>query len=154
VEARGRLSHPKISPFNCPRAATVAAGKRGLRLSLDQSHTILVPVHMIDSMNKIVRTSRQMLHEIGRGPTPEELAQKLGIPIEKDPQGPQDRQGAARWRTRSATRRTPISATSSGQEHHPDDRRPDQVEPARNSVLASLTPGEGPIHYGWHMRLD
>jgi RNA polymerase primary sigma factor len=49
----------------------------------DQSHTIRVPVHMIDMINKIVRTSRQMLSEIGREPTPEELADKLHVPLEK-----------------------------------------------------------------------
>ena len=49
----------------------------------DQSRTIRVPVHMIDSINKIVRTSRQMLGEIGREPTPEELAEKLHMPLEK-----------------------------------------------------------------------
>jgi RNA polymerase primary sigma factor len=53
------------------------------RALADQSHTIRVPVHMLESMNKIVRTSRQMLHEIGREPTPEELAEKLGMPLEK-----------------------------------------------------------------------
>ena len=49
----------------------------------DQSRTIRVPVHMIEIINKIVRTSRQMLGEIGREPTPEELAQKLHMPLEK-----------------------------------------------------------------------
>jgi RNA polymerase primary sigma factor len=49
----------------------------------EQSRTIRVPVHMIDSINKIVRTSRQMLGEIGREPTPEELAEKLRMPLEK-----------------------------------------------------------------------
>jgi RNA polymerase primary sigma factor len=49
----------------------------------DQSRTIRVPVHMIEVINKIVRTSRQMLHEIGREPTPEELAEKLRMPLEK-----------------------------------------------------------------------
>jgi RNA polymerase primary sigma factor len=49
----------------------------------DQSRTIRVPVHMIEVVNKIVRTSRQMLNEIGREPTPEELAQKLRMPLEK-----------------------------------------------------------------------
>ena len=44
----------------------------------DQARTIRIPVHMIETINKIVRTSRQMLHEIGREPTPEELAEKLG----------------------------------------------------------------------------
>ena len=49
----------------------------------DQARTIRIPVHMIETINKIVRTSRQMLHEIGREPTPEELAVKLGMPLEK-----------------------------------------------------------------------
>jgi RNA polymerase primary sigma factor len=49
----------------------------------DQARTIRIPVHMIETINKIVRTSRQMLNEIGREPTPEELAEKLGMPLEK-----------------------------------------------------------------------
>ncbi|MEZ5829807.1 MAG: RNA polymerase sigma factor RpoD [Dongiaceae bacterium] len=49
----------------------------------DQARTIRIPVHMIETINKIVRTSRQMLHEIGREPTPEELAEKLMMPLEK-----------------------------------------------------------------------
>jgi RNA polymerase primary sigma factor len=49
----------------------------------DQARTIRIPVHMIETINKIVRTSRQMLHEIGREPTPEELAEKLSMPLDK-----------------------------------------------------------------------
>jgi RNA polymerase primary sigma factor len=49
----------------------------------DQARTIRIPVHMIETINKLVRTSRQMLHEIGREPTPEEMAEKLGMPLEK-----------------------------------------------------------------------
>ncbi len=49
----------------------------------DQARTIRIPVHMIETINKIVRTSRQMLHEIGREPTPEELAEKRAMPLEK-----------------------------------------------------------------------
>ena len=49
----------------------------------DQARTIRIPVHMIETINKIVRTSRQMVHEIGREPTPEELATKLVMPLEK-----------------------------------------------------------------------
>ncbi|MDZ4363462.1 RNA polymerase sigma factor RpoD [Brevundimonas sp.] len=49
----------------------------------DQARTVRIPVHMIETINKIVRTSRQMLHEIGREPTPEELAEKLAMPLEK-----------------------------------------------------------------------
>ena len=49
----------------------------------DQARTIRIPVHMIETINKIIRTSRIMLHEIGREPTPEELSTKLSIPLEK-----------------------------------------------------------------------
>ncbi len=49
----------------------------------DQARTIRIPVHMIETINKLVRTSRQMLHEIGREPTPEELAERLGMPLDK-----------------------------------------------------------------------
>ena len=53
------------------------------RTIADQARTIRIPVHMIETINKLVRTSRQMLHEIGREPAPEELAEKLGMPLEK-----------------------------------------------------------------------
>ncbi len=49
----------------------------------DQARTIRIPVHMIETINKLLRTSRQMLHEIGREPTPEELAEKLHMPLER-----------------------------------------------------------------------
>jgi RNA polymerase primary sigma factor len=49
----------------------------------DQARTIRIPVHMIETINKLVRTSRQILHEIGREPTPEELAERLSMPLEK-----------------------------------------------------------------------
>jgi RNA polymerase primary sigma factor len=49
----------------------------------DQAHTIRIPVHMTDAITKVVRTSRQLFNEIGREPTPEELAVKLGMPLEK-----------------------------------------------------------------------
>jgi RNA polymerase primary sigma factor len=49
----------------------------------DQARTIRIPVHMIETINKMVRTSRQMMHEIGREPTPEELSEKLMMPLEK-----------------------------------------------------------------------
>jgi len=49
----------------------------------DQARTIRIPVHMIETINKLVRTSRQMMHEIGREPTPEELAERLHMPIDK-----------------------------------------------------------------------
>jgi RNA polymerase primary sigma factor len=49
----------------------------------DQGRTIRIPVHMIETINKLIRTSRQMLHEMGREPTPEELSEKLAMPLEK-----------------------------------------------------------------------
>ena len=53
------------------------------RAITDQARTIRIPVHMIEVANKIIRTSRKMLNEIGREPTPEELAEKLGMPLER-----------------------------------------------------------------------
>jgi RNA polymerase primary sigma factor len=53
------------------------------RALTDQGRTIRIPVHMIEVANKIIRTSRKMLNEIGREPTPEELAEKLGMPLDK-----------------------------------------------------------------------
>ncbi len=80
----------------------------------DQARTIRIPVHMIETINKLVRTSRQMLHEIGREPTPEELAEKLGMPLGKGAQGSQDRQGADQPRDADRRRgRFAISAISS-----------------------------------------
>ena len=99
----------------------------------DQARTIRIPVHMIETINKIVRTSRQMLHEIGREPTPEELAEKLAMPLEKvrkvlkiakEPISPRD---ADRRRGGFASRRL-----HRGQERDPADRRGDPVEPARD----------------------
>jgi RNA polymerase primary sigma factor len=58
--------------------------RQGITRSIaDQARTIRIPVHMIEAINKIVRASRQMLHEIGREPTPEELSEKLAMPLEK-----------------------------------------------------------------------
>ena len=99
----------------------------------DQSRTIRVPVHMIETINKIVRTSRQMLNEIGREPTPEELAEKLRMPLEKVRKSVEDRQGTAL--ARNADRRRGGLAPRRlhrGQERDPADRRRDPVEPARD----------------------
>ncbi len=80
----------------------------------DQARTIRIPVHMIETINKIVRTSRQMLHEIGREPTPGGARRKARHAAGEGAQGPEDRQGAdLASRRRSATRRIRISATSS-----------------------------------------
>ena len=79
----------------------------------DQARTIRIPVHMIETINKLVRTSRQMLHEIGREPTPEELAGKLAMPLEKVRKVMKIAKEPISLERRSATRRTPTSATSS-----------------------------------------
>src|SRR5262249_45028960 len=63
--------------------ATWWIGQAITRSIADQARTIRIPVHMMESISKIVRKSRQMLNEIGREPTPEELAEKLGMPLEK-----------------------------------------------------------------------
>ena len=99
----------------------------------DQARTIRIPVHMIETINKIVRTSRQMLNEIGREPTPEELAEKLGMPLEKVrkvlkiAKEPLSLETPDRRRGGFASRRF-----HRGQERHPADRRRDPVEPARD----------------------
>ena len=99
----------------------------------DQSRTIRVPVHMIEAINKIVRTSRQMLNEIGREPTPEELAEKLRMPLEKV-------RKALKIAKEPLSLETPIGDEAGlaprrlhrGQERDPADRRRDPVEPARD----------------------
>ncbi len=99
----------------------------------DQARTIRIPVHMIETINKIVRTSRQMLNEIGREPTPEELAEKLGMPLEKV-------RKVLKIAKEPLSLETPIGDEEEfasrrfhrGQERHPADRRRDPVEPARN----------------------
>ncbi len=117
----------------------------------DQARTIRIPVHMIETINKIVRTSRQMLHEIGREPTPEELAEKLGMPLEKVRKVLEDRQGADL--ARDADRRRGGFAPRRlhrGQERDPADRRRDPVEPARDhdarARLADAARGAGLAH--------
>ena len=99
----------------------------------DQARTIRIPVHMIETINKIVRTSRQMLHEIGREPTPEELSEKLAMPLEKVRKVSEDRQGADL--ARDADRRRGGFASRRfhrGQERGAADRGGDPVESARD----------------------
>ena len=99
----------------------------------DQARTIRIPVHMIETINKIVRTCRQMLHEIGREPTPEELAEKLGMPLEKV-------RKVLKIAKEPISLETPIGDEEDfasrrfhrGQERDPADRRRDPVEPARD----------------------
>ena len=79
----------------------------------DQARTIRIPVHMIETINKLVRTGRQMLHEIGREPTPEELAEKLQMPLEKVRKVMKIAKEPISWRPRSATKKTASWAISS-----------------------------------------
>ena len=99
----------------------------------DQARTIRIPVHMMEAISKIVRTSRQLLSEIGREPTPEELAEKLGMPLEKVQQGSESRQGAVV--AGDADRRRggqPPRRFHRGQERDPAARRRHPVESARD----------------------
>ena len=104
----------------------------------DQARTIRIPVHMIETINKIVRTSRQMLNEIGREPTPEELAEKLGMPLEKV-------RKVLKIAKEPLSLETPVGDEEEftprrfhrGQERDPPDRRRDPVQPARNHHAGS-----------------
>ena len=121
----------------------------------DQARTIRIPVHMIETINKIVRTSRQMLHEIGREPTPEELVGKARHAARKSAQGAENRQGADQ--PGDADRRRggqPSRRLHRGQERDPADRRGDPVEPARDddarARLAHPARGARAAHALWH----
>src|SRR5580704_8211394 len=69
--------------YKCSTYATWWIRQAITRAIADQAHTMRIPVHMTDAITKVVRTSRQLFNEIGREPTPEELAVKLGMPLEK-----------------------------------------------------------------------
>jgi RNA polymerase primary sigma factor len=98
----------------------------------DQARTIRIPVHMIETINKLVRTSRQMLHEIGREPTPEELAEALDA-AGKGAQGSEDRQGADQPGDAHRRRgRQPPGRLHRGQERRSAAGRRHSVQPARN----------------------
>jgi DNA-directed RNA polymerase specialized sigma subunit len=98
----------------------------------DQARTIRIPVHMIETINKIVRTSRQMLHEIGREPTPEELAEKLAMPLEKVRKVLKIAKEPISSKRRSATRKIRISAISSRTRTPSCRSMRDPGEPARD----------------------
>src|SRR3989475_7051127 len=119
----------------------------------DQSRTIRVPVHMIEVINKIVRTSRQMFHEIGREPTPEELAGKLHIPIEKVRRG-------LKIAKEPISLETPIGDEEDShlgdliEDKSAADRRRHSIEPARDhdagTGLAHPARGTCAAHALWH----
>jgi RNA polymerase primary sigma factor len=64
------------------------------RAIADQARTIRIPVHMIETINKLIRTSRALVQELGREPTSEEIAKRMDIPVSQGAQGPEDRAGA------------------------------------------------------------
>ena len=64
------------------------------RAIADQARTIRIPVHMIETINKLIRTSRALVQELGREPTSEEIAKRMDIPVVEGPQGAEDRAGA------------------------------------------------------------
>ncbi len=116
----------------------------------DQARTIRIPVHMIETINKLVRTGRQMLHEIGREPTPEELAEKLQMPLEKvrkvmkiakepisleTPIG--DEEDSAAWRFHRGQERGPAAGFGdSGEPEGDDDAGSGVADPARGAGAA------------------
>ena len=124
------------------------------RSTADQARTIRIPVHMIEAINKVVRTSRKMLHEIGREPTPEELAEKLAMPLEKV-------RKVLKIAKEPISLETPIGDEEDfasrrlhrGQERDPADRRGDPVEPARdNDAGAGVTHATRGAHYSHALR--
>ena len=84
------------------------------RAIADQARTIRIPVHMVETINKLIRIQRQLLQDLGREPTPEEIAEEMDLTPEQGARDPEARAGAGvAARPRSARRRTPTSATSS-----------------------------------------
>ena len=127
----------------------------------DQARTIRIPVHMIETINKMNRISRQMLQEIGREPTPDELADQDGDARGQDPQDPEDRQGADldgdadRRRRRFAPRRLHRGRSDRARRSN---RRPNigLMETVRD-VLDGLTPREAKVlrmRFGIDMNTD
>ena len=112
----------------------------------DQARTIRIPVHMIETINKLVRTSRQFLHEQGREPTPEEMAERLSHAAREGPQGDEDRQGADQPRNADRRRgRFAPRRLHRGQERGHPGRCRDPGEPQGNRhprARVSLTPRE------------
>ena len=83
------------------------------RAIADQARTIRIPVHMVETINKLIRVSRQLLQEYGREPTPEEIAREMDVRWTRCARSSRSRRSRCRWRRPSARRRTAIWATSS-----------------------------------------
>ena len=83
------------------------------RAIADQARTIRIPVHMIETINKLIRTSRALVQELGREPTSEEIAQRMDIPVSKSARSSRSRRSRSPSRRRSARKRIRILATSS-----------------------------------------
>ncbi len=77
----------------------------------DQARTIRIPVHMVETINKLIRVSRQLLQEEGREPTPDEIAEEMGISVEKVREILKIAQEPTLWKPRSAKRKTAIWET-------------------------------------------
>jgi RNA polymerase primary sigma factor len=111
----------------------------------DQARTIRIPVHMIETINKLVRTSRQFLHETAASRPPEELAERLSMPLEKVRKVMKIAKEPISLETRSATRKTATSATSSRTRTRSspvDAAIQANLKETVTRVLASLTPRE------------
>ena len=127
----------------------------------DQARTIRIPVHMIETINKLNRISRQMLQEMGREPTPEELAEAHGHAGRQDAQGAEDRQGADLHGNPDRRRRRFASGRLHRGPHHRVARwmRPPTIglREATKTVLAGLTPREAKVlrmRFGIDMNTD
>ena len=83
------------------------------RAIADQARTIRIPVHMIETINKLIRTSRALVQELGREPTSEEIAKRMDIPVSKVRKVLKSLRSRSPWRRRSAKRKIRILATSS-----------------------------------------
>ena len=83
------------------------------RALADKARTIRIPVHVVEKLNKIGRAERKLVTELGREPTPEEIADVTGIEPDEVDSIKRSAQARSRWRSRSATRRSPSSASSS-----------------------------------------
>jgi RNA polymerase primary sigma factor len=120
----------------------------------DQSRTIRVPVHMIEVINKILRTSRQMLSEIGREPTPEELAEKLHMPLEKVRKTLKIAKEPVSLETPIGERGLPTRRLDRRQKRHSADRLRDPVQSARHydtrDGFIDATRGAHRTHALWH----